>query len=155
MSYFTPSLTERDLRRTSIAAREAAAACDLSKLDNSPEWTTVGPRVKEFIKGALCLDEKQRLTAKEALESPWFSAGRRKENLARYYECIIRGWKPQIPFDDFAEDLKDFLGASGLVTDVMSFSPQCSSCSHCEGQASTSFIQTPKEGVAPFVVTAI
>ena len=112
MSYFTPSLARCDHRRTSVIAKEAAAACDLSKLDDRPEWTSVGPRVKEFIKGTLCLSEKKRLTVKQALESPWFSEGHRRRNLKRYYERVIDGWRPQIPSEDFAEDLTDFIEAS-------------------------------------------
>ena len=117
-SYFAPTLDGQDARRSSVIIRDAAAECDLSKMDHAPEWSSVEPRVKDFIKSLLHLDEKERPTASEALHHPWFSAGYRKGSSQRRYESFTKNWKPVRPVEDFAEDLRVFVEAAIPEKDV-------------------------------------
>lgn len=105
-SYFAPTSSGYDARKSSEVIRAAAANCDLSRLDHGSEWSSVRSRVKDFIKICLSLEEHKRPTAKEALLHHWFSAGYGKENSQRHYENIIKGWKPVQPAEDFLEDLR-------------------------------------------------
>ena len=98
--------------------RAAAAGCDLSKIDYAPEWNGVEDRVKWFIKSLLCLDETKRPTAKEALCSPWFSAGYRKSSSHRFYDNLVKDWKPVRPAADYSEDLRAYIKFSIPEEDV-------------------------------------
>ncbi len=117
-SYFTPTSSVHDARKSSEIIRAAAAMCDLSRLDHGSEWSAINSRVKDFIKSCLSLDETERPTAKEALLHHWFSAGYCKGNSRRQYEDIIKGWKPVQPAEDFAEDLRLGIDASIPKNDV-------------------------------------
>lgn len=112
-SYFAPTSSVYDARKSSEIIRAAAADCDLSRLDHGSEWSAVNTRVKDFIKSCLSLDEYERPTAKEALHHHWFSAGYRKGNSQRQYENILKGWNPVQAAEDFAEDLR--LGINATI----------------------------------------
>ncbi|KAF2094999.1 Pkinase-domain-containing protein, partial [Rhizodiscina lignyota] len=49
-----------------------ASKCDLDAIDNSPNWRSISKRPKQLVKSLLVLDEAIRLTAKQALDHPWF-----------------------------------------------------------------------------------
>lgn len=90
----------------------------MSRLDQAPEWSDVEERVKRFIRRLLCLDEKFRPTATEALHDPWFSAGYKKESSERQYESSVKNWKATTPVFDFVENLKPFIANSIPREDV-------------------------------------
>lgn len=138
-SYFAPTSNSKGSRRSSIVIRAAAAECDLADLDYAPEWSDVETQVKDFIKGLLCLDENKRLTVKEALRHPWFSTAYHKGSSHQFYENLIRNWKPVSPAEDFAEDLRVFIGAVIPKEDVWLPSTMCrpKSDSWCQGTTPT------------------
>jgi serine/threonine protein kinase len=41
---------------------------------SQPEWEQIGPEVKDLLRGLLCVDVKERLTAADALNHAWFTA---------------------------------------------------------------------------------
>lgn len=73
----------------------AAAECDLSVLDYGVMWRHVGSRPKDLIRKLLVLDEKSRLTAKEALEHNWFTAQEYWAELDALYQETIKDWQPR------------------------------------------------------------
>jgi serine/threonine protein kinase len=72
-----------------------AAICDLSILDDKdhPNWSVIGDRPKDFIKGLLILDEEARMTASDALVHPWFSSF--VEDFEDLYARSIADWEPR------------------------------------------------------------
>lgn len=84
---------EWDSERAKLAA---AAQCDLSMIDrNEGEWSLVKRRGKLFVKSLLVLDERKRLTAKQALQDPWLSCPTYVSALEAIYERAISGWMPR------------------------------------------------------------
>jgi len=75
---------------------QAAAQCDLSVIDDEDsEWALVGRRGKAFVKALLILDERKRLTAKEALQHPFISCHLYAKELDKVYKNAVRDWKPR------------------------------------------------------------
>lgn len=105
---------------SSAAVLDAAAECDLAKMDHNSLWQTVNHLGKEFVKSLLVLDEKERLEVEQALQHGWFTNGKRKEAIQQEYEDAIRGWMPSRPLLDFKEDLALFREASRSTIDVRS-----------------------------------
>ena len=68
---------------------------DVSAIDNSNMWRTVGRKAKSFVKGCLELDEVKRLTAKQALIHPWFTNKHYAMEIEAAYERAIRDWRPR------------------------------------------------------------
>lgn len=87
------------------AITTAAAKCDLSLLDDSPDWKNVQPQAKDFVKGLLQLNENARMSAEQALKHAWFTEGPRKALFEEKYSQAIRGWKRTMSSADFIEDL--------------------------------------------------
>ena len=105
---------------SSAAVLDAAAECDLAKMDIHPHWQTVSNLGKTFVKSLLILDEKARLKVEHALQHGWFTNGERKETIQKEYEEAIRGWMPSRPLLDFKEDLAWYRDASRSTLDVRS-----------------------------------
>lgn len=110
----------KDKYASSAAALDAAAECDLAKMDHNSLWHTVNDLGKGFVKGLLVLDEKARLEVGQALKHGWFTNGTRKKIMQQEYEDAIRGWMPSRPLLDFKEDLALFREASKSTLDVRS-----------------------------------
>ena len=99
---------EENVRHSTMTIRIAAAKFDLSALNSSPMWQHVNPLAKDLTKGLLVLDEKKRLTAKEALRHDWFRLGHR--DIEGFYKTVTARWEPARQLNDlFEEDLKDYV----------------------------------------------
>ncbi len=105
---------------SSAAVLDAAAECDLAKMDIHSNWQTVSNIGKTFVRSLLILDEKARLKVEQALQHGWFTNGERKETIQKEYEEAIRGWMPSRPLLDFKEDLALYRDASRSTLDVRS-----------------------------------
>lgn len=78
------------------AKKRAAAKCDLSMIDRGEGgWEHVSKRAKEFVKALVILDEKARLTAKQALQHPWLNCETYADELEAIYQHAIKNWKPR------------------------------------------------------------
>lgn len=109
--------SEENVRLSTAFIKTAAAECDLSALDTSPTWQNVHSGAKDLTKALLILDEKKRLTTKEALQHNWFRFGHR--NIVNFYKTVVSNWKPSPPADEyFEEDLKVFIQAAVPKGDV-------------------------------------
>ena len=74
----------------------AAAQCDLSMIDRGDgEWAYVNKRGKAFVKSLLILDEKRRLTAKQALQHPFLTCPQYASLLEKIYKHAIHDWTPR------------------------------------------------------------
>ena len=104
----------------SAAILDAAAECNLAKMDHDPAWQAVNNLGKEFVKGLLVLDENARLDAGQALKHGWFADGKRKKPIQQEYEEAIRGWMPRGTLLDFKEDLASWKEACEPPLDVRS-----------------------------------
>ena len=102
------------------AVLDAAAACDLAKIDYHSQWRTVSDLGKELVKGLLVLDETTRLNVGQALQHRWFTHGKHEKAIVQEYEKAIRGWMPKRPLLDFKQDLELFREACQSPLDVRS-----------------------------------
>lgn len=112
---------------SSAAVLDAAAKCDLAKINHSPLWQSVSHLAKDFVRNFLVLDEKARFNVEQALEHGWFTDGKRKKAIQQKYDDAIQGWTPSKALLDFKEDLAGFGEASTSTLDVRSstaWSPQ-------------------------------
>ena len=118
-SYFINTQDSEYRRNSSAAIIKAAAECNLDRLENSSAWLDVNHNAKDFVKKLLVLDEKARLTARQALGHSWFTEDPKQKDLETTYKEIVAGWKRWSPGWDFAEHLDRFIEARIPQTDVM------------------------------------
>lgn len=104
-SIFVKDQASHETRTSGEAIIEAAATCDLQELDNSVEWKGVSDRGKDFVKKLLVLDEKERMTAVQALEHEWFTSKECETSSNALYQQAIKNWIPRYraPLDLFAD----------------------------------------------------
>lgn len=116
------ALSQASTSRQDSAARviAAAAECDLRVLDRPEVWGDIDVQAKEFIRRLLVLDERARLTARQALEHNWFTQERHKQSIAIRYDQAIAGWTPGYLGWDFKEHLDRFIEARIPKSDVSS-----------------------------------
>ncbi|KAL8926746.1 MAG: hypothetical protein Q9208_002820 [Pyrenodesmia sp. 3 TL-2023] len=107
------ALSQASTSRQDSAARviAAAAKCDLRVLDRPEVWGDIDVQAKTFIKRLLVLDERARLSARQALEHDWFTQERHKNSIATRYNQAIAGWTPSYLGWDFKEHLDRFIEA--------------------------------------------
>ena len=117
-SYFVNTQDSEYRRNSSAAIIKAAAECNLDRLDGSSAWLDIDHNAKDFVKKLLVLDEKARLTARQALDHLWFTKGPKHKYLETTYKHIVAGWKRWSPGWDFAEHLDRFIEARIPQTDV-------------------------------------
>ena len=118
-SYFVNTQDSGYERNPSAAIIQAAAECDLDRLDYSSAWLGIDLKAKCFVKRLLVLDEKARMTAELALRHLWFTEGFKGSSMVEIYEDTIAGWEPWSPGWDFAEHLNRFIEARISQSDVM------------------------------------
>lgn len=84
---------------------EAAAMCDLHELDHGVQWEPVSDQAKDFVKKLLVLDEKERMSAVQALEHDWLSSKASENSPGALYQQAIKNWKPRCrpPIDLFSD----------------------------------------------------
>lgn len=104
-SPFSTTRTTNDRRSTREIIIQAAAACNLGRIDGGPEWHHVGHRAKSFVKELLVLDENVRMTAEKALNHPWFTNVYQKNFFDAVYRKAISGWKAKKPQANILEKL--------------------------------------------------
>lgn len=68
---------------------------DIGVLDTGEAWCDVGRKAKAFVKALLAFDDRNRLTAKEALAHDWLSNRHYAEALELVYKKAISDWKPR------------------------------------------------------------
>lgn len=90
-----PIFNEGNDKDVEYAIKSRSRECDLKVLDKDPVWQRVGRRAKDFIRRTLVLDEKFRMTAKEALDHEWFSNPSHADELEAVYQHAIRDWEPK------------------------------------------------------------
>lgn len=118
-SYFVNTQDSEYRHNSSAAIIKAAAECDLDRLDSSSAWLGVEQQTKDFLKRLLVLDEKTRLTVKQALEHSWFTEGSKRLFLEQTYTRIVEGWKRWSPGWDFVEHLDRYIKARTPQTVVI------------------------------------
>ncbi|ORY09890.1 kinase-like domain-containing protein [Clohesyomyces aquaticus] len=95
-----------------------ASKCDLGVLDDESHqvWRAVGSRPKQFIKNLLVLEEKNRMTATEALAHPWFSNKHHAPEFDALYEQATRHWQPRRKIFRLVESISKVTATSDLTT---------------------------------------
>ncbi|KAK5942019.1 hypothetical protein PMZ80_005971 [Knufia obscura] len=91
-----------DGQHSSTLARKA----ELSRLEDDRRWRNLGERPKNFVRRLLVLEEDQRLTAKQALEHPWFTNQMHRTNFEELYQRTIKNWRPRIPNVPLVESIQ-------------------------------------------------
>jgi pheromone a factor receptor len=94
-------------RQTTTLIMEIAARGNLDGLKGTSEWQSLGSRPKDFVLKLLVLDEKSRMTAKEALSHKWFTHPSVKQEYDAVYRRAIRNWQPQVTIGEIVEKLKN------------------------------------------------
>lgn len=79
---------------------------DLSVLEKSLRWRGIGQRPKEFVRCLLVLEEQDRLTAKQALDHPWFSNETHQIDFGDLYQRTIKHWRRRVPSIPLVEFVK-------------------------------------------------
>lgn len=80
---------------TNMYSEKLARECNLEFLQRSQDWQQVRERPRGLVEQLLVLDEQARLTAKEALEHPWFSNQTHKSDFEQLYQRTIKHWRPR------------------------------------------------------------
>ncbi|KAL8867459.1 MAG: hypothetical protein Q9174_005652 [Haloplaca sp. 1 TL-2023] len=108
-SAFVVSQVSADRQASAATIIEAAAKCDLRRLDNSQVWDGIDTRAKDFIKHLLILHEGQRLTAYQASTHDWFMQKRPRVSIERRYNQAIADWTIHFTARDFKKDIAHFI----------------------------------------------
>lgn len=69
---FSSLRTPTDRRTSYEVIMEAAAECDLTRLNSFEQWRLASWEAKDFVQRLLVLDETVRMTAAEALHHKWY-----------------------------------------------------------------------------------
>lgn len=69
---FSSLRTPTDRRTSYEVIMEAAAKCDLTRLNSSKQWRLASWEAKDFVRRLLVLDETARMTAAEGLRHKWY-----------------------------------------------------------------------------------
>ncbi|CRG87208.1 Protein VMS1 [Talaromyces islandicus] len=75
---------------------ECSEPGDMDEIFKQPRWNEVSALAQNLVLSLLVLDERRRLSAKEALGHCWFTNPEYKWRLDRDYQGAIRDWHPQI-----------------------------------------------------------
>ncbi len=78
-------------------SEQVAARGDLAPLEKSQAWRDVGVRPKAFVRRLLVLNERHRMTAKEALKHEWFTNNVQKTDFEELYRRATKHWRPRKP----------------------------------------------------------
>jgi serine/threonine protein kinase len=65
---------------------------ELDNLSVLHQWSTMNPGLKNLIIGLLTLDEKARLTAKQAINHKWFTNSEYTDEFETYYNKATEAW---------------------------------------------------------------
>ncbi|EED18149.1 serine/threonine protein kinase, putative [Talaromyces stipitatus ATCC 10500] len=68
---------------------------DLNDVFMNTKWNEASTMAQNFVLSLLVLDERKRLTAKQALQHNWFSDAQYQSRLKECYEEAIRDWRPR------------------------------------------------------------
>jgi serine/threonine protein kinase len=68
---------------------------DLNEVFMSPKWNETSTMAQNFVLSLLVLDERKRLTTKQALQHSWFLNEQYQSRLKQLYEEAIRDWRPR------------------------------------------------------------
>ncbi|KAK2820068.1 hypothetical protein FQN49_007750, partial [Arthroderma sp. PD_2] len=90
-----------------------AKQCNLGILEQDEDWRKIGERAKEFVRGLLVLNDKQRMTAEDALSHDWFSNTAHSQAFEELYMRAIRGWEPRDEKEKVLYDLRYAQGSMG------------------------------------------
>jgi len=98
---------------------DMASECNLDVLDYGEQWRNVGRRPKDFIKNLFVLDESQRMTAKQALQHPWFNRKCYASEFEAMYKCAIKDWQPARKVFRLIEQLGTIKFTGTTIDDVV------------------------------------
>ncbi|EZF32042.1 CAMK protein kinase [Trichophyton interdigitale] len=93
-----------------------AKQCNLAVLEQDEDWKCVGDRAKHFVRGLLVLDDKQRMTAEQALNHDWFTNSAHSQAFNELYMRAIQGWEPRDEKEKVLYDLRYAQGSMGEYT---------------------------------------
>lgn len=68
---------------------------DLNEMFMNHRWSEASKMAQSFVLSLLVLDERKRLTVKQALQHPWFVNEQYQSKLRQLYEEAIRDWQPR------------------------------------------------------------
>ncbi|KAH8702390.1 kinase-like domain-containing protein [Talaromyces proteolyticus] len=74
---------------------EGSEPGDMNGVFNNTRWNEASALAQNFVLSLLVLDEKKRLTTKEALRHYWFENMEYKSRLEVEYQAAIRNWSPR------------------------------------------------------------
>ncbi|KAI7205006.1 kinase-like protein [Hortaea werneckii] len=92
-------------------ALDDISSWDLSVLDTRFSWRDVSMNAKIFIRSCLSMDERARITAKQALLHGWFTNKYYAAELEAAYRRATYDWKPR----NKSHDLVEILDTSNIV----------------------------------------
>ncbi|EFE36445.1 serine/threonine protein kinase, putative [Trichophyton benhamiae CBS 112371] len=93
-----------------------AKQCNLDVLEQDEDWKCIGDRAKQFVRGLLVLDDKQRMTAEQALDHDWFTNSAHSQAFNELYVRAIQGWEPRDEKEQVLYDLRYAQGSMGEYT---------------------------------------
>ncbi|KAK5706837.1 hypothetical protein LTR97_001829 [Elasticomyces elasticus] len=96
---------------------------DLGFIDKSTKWGEVGRKAKDFVRACLNVNERQRLSAEQALQHSWFTHKHYAVELEAEYQRAIQDWKPRSTNGQLVEmidtsDIKDHENVSPHFADT-------------------------------------
>lgn len=77
-------------------------------MNTSVRWRGIGRKAKSFVRECAAENEKQRLTAKQALRHAWFANQHYALELEAAYKRAIQDWEPRV----VGQDIIEFIGTS-------------------------------------------
>ncbi|OKL63638.1 hypothetical protein UA08_00264 [Talaromyces atroroseus] len=69
---------------------------DLKEVFMNIRWDEASTWAQSFVLSLLVLDERKRLTVREALQHSWFTNAQYKSKLKQNYERAVRDWRPRV-----------------------------------------------------------
>lgn len=95
---------------------EAAAKCDLTRLESSKQWRHASWEAKDFVRRLLVLDETERMTAAEGLCHKWYEDWR---NLFDgVYEFSLKNYKKRNHVPNIVERIDPQVAARKVMKEV-------------------------------------
>ena len=108
-SYFDDSQNSAMKRNSSEALREAAAQCNLQRLDHGRQWEHVSKTAKDLVRKLLVRDETVRFRVEQALKHQWFTIDVQGKDVEERYRRVVASWKRHYNNLDFEERLEPWI----------------------------------------------
>ncbi|OJD09948.1 CAMK protein kinase [Emergomyces pasteurianus Ep9510] len=102
-------------QKTGRYSQDMAKHCDLSTLEQEPEWQHVGLSAKDFVRKLLILDEDARMTARQAIAHKWFTNPAYQMEIDELYKRAAKQWKPNRHHVVSHQNIDDRASANGVT----------------------------------------